>query len=84
MNSVVSGTDDIAAMSFEAAMTELDQIVRSLESGTAKLDESIAAYERGELLKRHCETKLREARMRVDRIVLGADGSISTEPAELQ
>ena len=75
--------NDIAALSFEDALAELDRIVRALEGGGTKLDDSIAAYERGALLKRHCEAKLREAQARVDRIVLGADGCVSVEPANL-
>ena len=75
--------DDIAAMSFEDALAELEQIVRRLEGGQVKLDEAIGAYERGAQLKRHCEQKLNEAQQRVDRIVLGPDGAISTEPAKL-
>jgi exodeoxyribonuclease VII small subunit len=72
---------DIAAMSFEDALQELEQIVKRLESGSGKLNEAITAYERGALLKRHCEAKLREAQARVDKIVIGADGSPATEPA---
>ena len=75
---------DIAAMSFEDALSELDRIVRALEGGGTKLDESIAAYERGALLKSHCEAKLREAQARVDRIVLGPDGAATAEPANIQ
>ena len=52
-------TDDIANMNFEDALAELDGIVRTLEGGTAKLDEFISAYERGALLRRHCEVKLK-------------------------
>lgn len=74
---------DIAAMSFEDALAELEQIVRRLEGGQVKLDEAIGSYERGAQLKRHCEQKLNEAQQRVDRIVLGPDGAISTEPAKL-
>ena len=75
--------DDIASMNFEDALAELDKIVRTLEGGTAKLDDSIAAYERGALLRRHCEVKLKEAQARVDKIVLGADGTISLEQTSL-
>jgi len=75
---------EIASLSFEDALSELEQIVRRLETGTAKLDESIAAYERGAALKRHCEGKLREAQARVERIVVGADGSLATEPQALE
>jgi exodeoxyribonuclease VII small subunit len=74
---------DIAAMSFEDALAELEQIVRRLEGGQVKLDEAIGSYERGAQLKRHCEQKLNEAQQRVDRIVLGPDGALSTEPAKL-
>jgi len=74
---------EIAAMSFEDALNELEQIVRALETGNAKLDEAIAAYERGAALKRHCEAKLREAQSRVEKIVVGADGTLATEPLPL-
>ena len=75
--------DSMTSLSFEDALAELDKIVRTLESGSVKLDDSIAAYERGALLRRHCEIKLKEAQARVDRIVLGADGSVSVEQAGL-
>jgi exodeoxyribonuclease VII small subunit len=74
---------DIAAMSFEDALAELEQIVRRLEGGQVKLDEAILSYERGAHLKRHCEKKLNEAQQRVDRIVIGPDGSVTAEPAKL-
>ena len=74
---------DIATMSFEEALVELEQIVRRLEGGQVKLDEAILSYERGAQLKQHCERKLNEAQQRVDRIVIGPDGAISAEPAKL-
>ncbi len=75
---------DIAAMSFEDALAELEQIVRRLEAGQVKLDEAILSYERGAQLKRHCEQKLNEAQQRVDRVVIGPDGGIATQPAKLE
>jgi len=74
---------DIATMSFEEALVELEQIVRRLEGGQVKLDEAILCYERGAQLKQHCERKLNEAQQRVDRIVIGPDGAVSAEPAKL-
>ncbi|ASG20010.1 MULTISPECIES: exodeoxyribonuclease VII small subunit [Nitrospirillum] len=74
---------DIKAMSFEDALGELERIVRQLEDGKAKLDDAIGFYERGTLLKRHCEGKLREAQEKVDRITLGGDGTVGTEPARI-
>jgi exodeoxyribonuclease VII small subunit len=73
---------DIAKMSFEASLQELESIVKTLESGKGKLDDSIRAYERGTALKRHCEAKLREAQAKVERITLGPDGAVGTEPAD--
>jgi exodeoxyribonuclease VII small subunit len=73
----------IDAMSFEEALTELQALVKALEKGDAKLEEAIASYERGAALKRHCEKKLREAQEKVDKIVVGADGGLSTQAAKL-
>ena len=74
---------DIAAMSFEDALNELQALVKTLERGESKLEEAIQAYERGDALKRHCDNKLREAQLKVDRIVQGPDGSVATQPANL-
>ena len=74
--------DDIARLSFEDALAELEAIVRTLEAGQGKLDEAIDAFQRGSLLKQHCETKLGEARARIDRIVQQADGRLAAEPAD--
>lgn len=78
-----SQSDDIAGMSFEDALSELETIVRQLEAGDSKLEDSIAAYERGAALKKHCEKKLSEAKAKVDKISLGPDGSVELEPADL-
>ena len=75
--------DDIKALSFEDALDELEEIVRSLESGDTKLDGAIAAYERGALLKQHCETKLAEAKERVEKIAVGPGGTVKAEPADI-
>jgi exodeoxyribonuclease VII small subunit len=75
-------TADIAAMSFEQALAELEKIVGELESGQAPLERSIEVYERGDALKKHCEAKLEAARLRVEKIVVGTGGAVSAEPAE--
>ena len=66
--------DPIDQLSFEAALAELEQIVRSLELGTAPLDTSIDLYQRGDRLKRHCEARLKSAQERIEQISLGPDG----------
>lgn len=65
---------DIAAMSFEDALRALEQVVRKLESGEARLDDSIALYEQGEQLRAHCQARLDAAQARIEKIVAGADG----------
>jgi exodeoxyribonuclease VII small subunit len=74
---------DIISLSFEDALRELEGIVQQLERGQVKLDEAITAYERGALLKRHCEQKLAEAKMKVEKIVFASDGSVNAQPADL-
>ncbi len=74
---------DIAGLSFEDALKELEGIVQQLERGQVKLDEAISAYERGALLKKHCEQKLAEAKMKVEKIVFSADGSVGSQPTDL-
>ena len=73
---------DIAALSFEQALGELEKIVAELESGQAPLERSIDVYERGAALKAQCEAKLEAARLRVEKIVVGAQGTVGSEPAE--
>ena len=71
---------EITALSFEDALAELEKLVKQLEEGKAKLDDAIHAYERGAWLKRHCETKLREAQQKIEQITIGADGAPATKP----
>lgn len=73
---------DIATLTFEQALAELEQIVARLESGQAPLEDSIRMYERGAALKSHCETRLESARLRVEKIVVGAGDTPGVEPAE--
>lgn len=76
---------DVASMSFEQALGELEQIVQKLESGKAPLAESISIYERGEALKGHCEALLKAAEARIEKITLSRDGKpVGTEPLDAQ
>ncbi|WP_029041970.1 exodeoxyribonuclease VII small subunit [Cucumibacter marinus] len=74
---------DIAKLSFEDALSELEGIVGKLEGGQAPLQESIDIYERGAALKAHCEKLLKSAEARIEKITLGADGTPKgTEPLD--
>jgi exodeoxyribonuclease VII small subunit len=74
--------EDIAQLSFEDALKELEAIVRELEDGKGKLADAIQAYARGAALKQHCEARLAEAQAKVERIVQNPDGSIGLAPME--
>jgi exodeoxyribonuclease VII small subunit len=74
---------EVAKLSFESALSELETIVSTLEKGQVPLEESIKLYERGELLKKHCESLLKSAEQRIEKITLGANGEPrGTEPLE--
>ena len=73
--------NDLANLTFEAALTELEGIVQKLETGGAALEESIALYERGAALKAHCEAKLRNAQEKIEKIVEAGGGAPKTEAA---
>jgi exodeoxyribonuclease VII small subunit len=76
---------DIQKLTFERAIEELETIVKRLEEGKVPLEESVAIYERGELLKRRCEELLRQAEARVEKIALDASGKPSgTEPLDVK
>ena len=66
---------EIAKMNFEIALAELEGIVEKLEGGKVDLENSIAIYERGRLLREHCEAKLKDAEARIEKITLRADGT---------
>ena len=61
---------EISQMSFEQALEALEEIVDSLESGNVALEESIQIYQRGNLLRLHCETKLKDAQSKIEKIKL--------------
>lgn len=74
----------VDTLSFEDALQELETIVRKLETGEAALEESIESYERGISLKNHCEKKLTNAKAKIEKISLGKDGSIQTQPLDTE
>ena len=68
-------------MSFEQALSALEDVVRRLEGGEVPLDESITLYERGEALRKHCQARLDAAQARIEKIVAGEGGkAVGTEP----
>lgn len=74
----------IESLSFEAAMQELEQIVRQLEEGRVPLQEAVKSYERGASLKSHCENLLKTARTTIEEVIKNQEGKIVTQPSALQ
>jgi exodeoxyribonuclease VII small subunit len=64
----------VEGLSFEAALEELERIVRALESGQASLAGAIQSYERGVALRRRCEALLAEAEAKVHAVVVTPGG----------
>ncbi len=67
--------EDILALNFEDALSQLDEIVRKLEAGEVGLEDSISIYTRGTHLKQHCQSKLKDAQSKIEKITLSADGA---------
>ena len=82
MDKKIKVTEEIKKLSFEEAISELERIVEDLERGDIELEDSISIYERGVILKAHCETKLKTAKMKIDKIVSHPDGDFSSEPLD--
>lgn len=74
--------ETLEKLSFEQAMGELEIIVRKLEEGNVNLDDAIALYEKGDALRRHCEDKIKQAQMKVEKIITNQGGEIKTSPLQ--
>ena len=67
---------DVGTLSFDAALAELDGVVKALESGGQPLEEALLLYERGVALHEHCARLLSDAELRVRRLVERAGGAL--------
>ncbi len=72
---------DVNIKDFEAAIAELETIVKKLEDGELTLEQSLDLYERGVRLSRYCHGRLEEAERRVE--LLGEKGDLQPAPASL-
>ena len=74
---------EVKNISFEEALNELESIVQKLESGQVKLEEAVAAYEKGVQMQKICEEKLKEAQMKVEKLILDKEGKpMGKEPLD--
>ena len=75
---------EIEKLSFEDALSNLEDIVQKLEGGTVEHATSTEIYTRGQQLKAHCENKLKDATARIEKIVVGTGGNVTTEAANIE
>ncbi len=73
----------IENISFEDALAELEEIVRKIDTGQENLADAVESFERGVLLKKHCEKMLKEAKLKIEKITSSGDGKIETAEVEL-
>ena len=71
--SVKLSDKDIKELSFEESFKYLEEIISSLETGEAKLEDSIILYEIGIKLKNHCEEKLKSSELRIKKVLKNHD-----------
>ncbi len=67
-------------VTFEAALSQLESIVRELEGGDASLDDSIKLFEKGIKLSSVCAGYLKNARQKVEQLVKDSSGEIGAQP----
>ncbi len=72
---MTDAANDMTSLSFEEALKQLETIVRELEQGNVPLERSIEMYERGDALRQHCDTLLKAAEAKVEKIQLGQNGA---------
>lgn len=82
MYPVVDAKD--AKLSFEAALGQLETIVESMEAGEVPLAELLAKFEEGTKLLKVCETRLKDAELKIEQLKKQKDGSISFEKFETE
>ncbi len=70
-------------MSFEEALAELESIVNKIDSGEETLEKAVDSFERGTELRLHCEKKLKEAQMKIQKITKSERGEIEIKDTEL-
>jgi exodeoxyribonuclease VII small subunit len=74
--------DGITALTYEAALAELDTLISKLEGGSIALEEAIGAYERGVILAQHCSDLLAHTEHRVKQLVVNSSGALGERPLE--
>ena len=79
-----AGAADVATLTFDEALVELQRTVAELEQGGLQLERSIELYERGVALHERCAGLLGQAELRVQRLVERAAGDLAAVEAQVE
>jgi exodeoxyribonuclease VII small subunit len=79
----MASNEAVEGMEFEAALKELEDIVRTLEEGKSSLKESVELYERGITLKKHCDGILESVQLRINQISCDKNGNVKVSETGL-
>ena len=72
--------ENLTELGFEEALIKLENIVRELEGGRIRLDDAVKAYEQATILKKICESKLENAKLKIEKIEENKNGEIEAKP----
>jgi exodeoxyribonuclease VII small subunit len=84
VNNNGAGDSFFDGLTFEQAMQELESIVKKLEAGNIGLEVAIDHYTKGVALKKHCQSLLDDAKLKIDRVVVEDGKGKALEESELQ
>ncbi|HJK86773.1 MAG TPA: exodeoxyribonuclease VII small subunit [Candidatus Megaira endosymbiont of Nemacystus decipiens] len=73
----------IKKLSFEEALNQLEDIVKKIDSGQESLADAVDSFEKGALLKKHCEDLLKDAKLKIEKIVKNSDGTTDFAETDL-
>ena len=73
----------IEKMSFEEALAALEEIVKKIDTGQENLADAVDSFERGVILKNHCEKMLKEAKLKIEKITKTESGETITTEVQL-
>ena len=74
--------NDVKNMSFEEALKELETITNNFEDGDSTLENAVNLYERGIVLKKHCEKKLQEVKKKIAEVKINNEKSLIDKKSE--
>ncbi len=69
---------------FESSLTELEKIVLEMEAGNLPLQRALELFERGVAMSRYCQQQLDEAERKVEILIKGQDGNITSMPFDIE